>query len=297
MRGHKSSSSRQVRIDDPDSQAADGHESEPTTFEDSMPRPAQHASTASLAERRQRSTPAPIHVEDARRFIKATPQRARMENVPDVVSPLNPREMYNAGRGHESQSSFYPSEPSEHHSSQQPDPLNIHRSQDLNVPSTPCNPFQPYGEWLENPQHHKASQARMVGVSPPKQPRRSKSTFDGLKNGNRDNPAPPKSEAQDVEMTDTPAFSPFPYYFRGEDFPSEKRGQKTMIGEKGWLERTDQSPDKVKKGAVKKIGFLDGIKKIAKDMVRALYHLLQSVRLTSPRLTSTTQVVVRTTLT
>lgn len=40
-----------------------------------------------------------------------------------------------------------------------------------------------------------------------------------------------------------------------------------MIGEKGWLERTETSPDKAKKGNTKKMGILDGIKKIAKDMV------------------------------
>lgn len=46
-----------------------------------------------------------------------------------------------------------------------------------------------------------------------------------------------------------------------------------MIGEKGWLERTDETPDKTKKGAAKKMGILDGIKKMAKDMVReSLYE-------------------------
>ena len=70
-----------------------------------------------------------------------------------------------------------------------------------------------------------------------------------------------------MEMTNTPAFSPFPYYFRGEDFPSQKMGQKTLIGEGGWLERTNESPDKFKKGAEKKGGFINGIKRLAKDIV------------------------------
>lgn len=72
-----------------------------------------------------------------------------------------------------------------------------------------------------------------------------------------------------MEPTDTPAFSPFPYYFRSEEVPSEKKGQKNMFGEKGWLDRTDKSPDKGKKGPAKKMGFIDGIKKMAKDVVRS----------------------------
>lgn len=47
-----------------------------------------------------------------------------------------------------------------------------------------------------------------------------------------------------------------------------KKGEKTMIGDNGWLERTDKVPDKTKKTPQKKVGIIEGIKKIAKDMVR-----------------------------
>ncbi|EGR46110.1 uncharacterized protein TRIREDRAFT_110534 [Trichoderma reesei QM6a] len=64
-------------------------------------------------------------------------------------------------------------------------------------------------------------------------------------------------------------FSPLALYFRGDEFPTEKKGEKTMIGENGWLECTDQSdPNKNKQTPQKKTGILDGIRKIAKDMSR-----------------------------
>jgi hypothetical protein len=68
-------------------------------------------------------------------------------------------------------------------------------------------------------------------------------------------------------VNDSPPFSPFPFYYREKGIPVEKRGGKTMIGEGGWLERTDGKPDAVSQGA-KKSGILDGIKKMAKDFVR-----------------------------
>lgn len=279
-------------MDDDHFHGNDNDASEVTCFEDLMARPTQqHASTVSLAERRQRSTPAPIHVDDARRFVRATPKRARMENVPDGVSPLNAREMYNAGYGLESQSSFYPSE---HHSSQQPEPLNICRSENCDVSPTSNNPFESHDAWLEDSEHREAPKTHLSRGSPSKQRRRSKSSDDAFRNRARGLSVSPSKEAQNLENADTPAFSPFPYYFRAEDFPEKKWAHKTMIGEKGWLERTEKSPDKTKRSTAKKMGIIDGIKKIAKDMVRALYIICQRIRLTHPRLTSTTQAVVRT---
>ncbi|KAH0495548.1 hypothetical protein TgHK011_009090 [Trichoderma gracile] len=64
-------------------------------------------------------------------------------------------------------------------------------------------------------------------------------------------------------------FSPLALYFRGDDFPVEKKGEKTMIGQNGWLECTEQSdPNKNKQTPQRKTGILDGIRKIAKDMSR-----------------------------
>lgn len=51
-----------------------------------------------------------------------------------------------------------------------------------------------------------------------------------------------------------------------------KKGEKTMIGDNGWLERTDKGADAAKKAPQKKAGILDSIKKIAKDMVGLRPH-------------------------
>ncbi|KAL7928706.1 hypothetical protein V8C35DRAFT_226250 [Trichoderma chlorosporum] len=62
-------------------------------------------------------------------------------------------------------------------------------------------------------------------------------------------------------------FSPLTLYFRGNGLPAEKKGEKTMIGQNGWLECTEQTEfDKNKQTPQKKTGILDGIRKIAKDM-------------------------------
>ncbi|KAM6483165.1 hypothetical protein H0G86_011073 [Trichoderma simmonsii] len=65
----------------------------------------------------------------------------------------------------------------------------------------------------------------------------------------------------------TDLFSPLALYFRGHDFPTEKKGEKTMIGQHGWLESTEQALyDRNKQSPQKKTRILDGIKKIAKDV-------------------------------
>lgn len=66
-------------------------------------------------------------------------------------------------------------------------------------------------------------------------------------------------------VEESPMFSPFPFYVQGQDF--QKRGGKTMIGDGGWLERTELDGEKKGKNGGKKLGLLDGIRKIAKDMV------------------------------
>ncbi|EHK18657.1 uncharacterized protein TRIVIDRAFT_44349 [Trichoderma virens Gv29-8] len=63
-------------------------------------------------------------------------------------------------------------------------------------------------------------------------------------------------------------FSPLALYFRGDDFPTEKKGEKTMIGQHGWLECTEQTDyDKNKQTPQKKTRILDGFRKIAKEML------------------------------
>ena len=182
---------------------------------------------ATLAERRQGVTPAPIQVK-TQRGPMVVPHRAAVEHV-DYVSPLSPLQMYEAGRaGYQTSSSAYSSA---NHPSAQPAPLNVQPS------SVPINPFRDVPRDTE----------RQLG-SPIKFVRR-----DGAKDSG---PLP------------SALWSPFPFYFRGDDFPSEKKGGKTMFGHDGWLERTEQGADKGKKGSPhKKAGLIESIKKIAKEMV------------------------------
>lgn len=62
-------------------------------------------------------------------------------------------------------------------------------------------------------------------------------------------------------------FSPLSLYFRDEENPAERKGKKTMIGQNGWLEITERSSCCNKQTSPKRIGVLDGIKKIARDIV------------------------------
>lgn len=62
-------------------------------------------------------------------------------------------------------------------------------------------------------------------------------------------------------------FSPLALYFRDQEYPAERQGKKTMIGKDGWLEVTERSSYHNKQTSPKKTGILDGIRKIAKDIV------------------------------
>jgi hypothetical protein len=78
------------------------------------------------------------------------------------------------------------------------------------------------------------------------------------------------TRAEAIASIESPLFSPLASYFRGPDFPSEKKGGKTMIGDNGWLERTQSVSEQAKRSPSKRIGILEAIKKIAKDMVSLL---------------------------
>ncbi|KAJ6440836.1 Zn(2)-Cys(6) zinc finger domain protein [Purpureocillium lavendulum] len=115
-------------------------------------------------------------------------------------------------------------------------------------------------------------------------PRRSKSTSEGLTSDylrrpgtlNSPSPPPPALPRQDPgqvvvtardETFEDQVFSPLALYFCGQDFPTVKKGEKTMIGQNGWLERTERcSPEKGTKTPQKKAGILQSIKKMARDM-------------------------------
>ncbi|EFY99248.1 hypothetical protein X797_002410 [Metarhizium robertsii] len=91
----------------------------------------------------------------------------------------------------------------------------------------------------------------------------------------------------------SPQFSPLPLYFRGQNFPSTRKGEKTMIGQNGWLECTGKADDDEKKPQVKKLGFfLNSIKKIAKDVTAELNTSNRRSNLSSPDLTNSSHVTI-----
>lgn len=84
--------------------------------------------------------------------------------------------------------------------------------------------------------------------------------------------ATPSAAAQEMktDALTSPQFSPLPLYFRGQSFPSVKRGEKTMIGQNGWLDCTS-APSDCRKPNIKRMGFLESLKRIAKDVVGRVY--------------------------
>ncbi|CAH0017552.1 unnamed protein product [Clonostachys rhizophaga] len=229
-----------------------------TTFSDLMPRPdfGRLTNTPNLAERRQKSTPTPVRVgENKPRMEKNIPNRPVPEAAPYPVSPLSPMEMYEASdmRVSDYSSGQHITSPS------RPDPLRLRGDAQYQeaVPGN-GNVMNMYDSWVQNlpevPRGHGH------------QPQRSKSTLDGFSRGDNSSAysrSPQKGASNSREVNDSPPFSPFPFYYREKGIPVEKRGGKTMIGEGGWLERTDGKPDTVN---AKKPGILDGIKKMAKDI-------------------------------
>lgn len=257
-RGYKSSPSKHYR----NKYSLGSNVSDSTTFSDVMPRPQHEGSANSLAERRQKATPAPILTEGGPRPNGTLLHRPHLEAVPNMVSPLSPRQMYEAGRVNTNNESIY--SPDYYPSPLKPiikldDPFNGGQYATNNAT------FNEYNDWARQ-QSPVPSPSRNGGKSPAHRPRRSKSTGEGLRQSNEFiSPMPQLQPSPQKQAVESPLFSPFLFYFRG-DFPQEKKGGKTMIGDKGWLERTDPVEEKAKKTGMKK-GILDGIKKIAKDMV------------------------------
>ncbi|KAG8419261.1 hypothetical protein J3458_004147 [Metarhizium acridum] len=120
-----------------------------------------------------------------------------------------------------------------------------------------------YNSWSNiqgaRPEYPKRHQSLM------KRPKRSQSTPDPLDSCSV--PSPPSDEAiagvarHEVShhlnrmIEPSPQFSPLPLYFRGQNFPSIRKGEKTMIGQNGWLECTGKVDDAEKKPQVKKLFF------------------------------------------
>ncbi|KPM34552.1 hypothetical protein AK830_g12016 [Neonectria ditissima] len=220
--------------------------------------------SGSLGERRCKPQPPPLQLGGGQRHA---PQRAAMESLCDSVSPLSqtryegsdedPESMYSQDGGYMLRPS--PLEPR----------VATHRRSGSKLNDEVVNAYKDWAQ-MQTPSSIGESPTRPESQS--RRPRRSKSTGEGLRQSRpADSPLPSITPREVLRSENAPPFSPLQFYFRGEDFPTVKRGEKTMIGDNGWLERTEKVPDKTKKTPQKKVGILEGIKKIAKDMAE-LHH-------------------------
>ncbi|KAJ4324771.1 hypothetical protein N0V84_003753 [Fusarium piperis] len=275
-RKHKSSASRS---DAPSSWALsedDGSGVDSTTFSDLMPGRHQPSPrdvfAGSLAERRHRIPPPPLQLGVGRQNANA-PRPAEMEDIPDPVSPLGQGRYEQFHVTEDDASSFYsPNIPDTAH----PSPLDLrgshHARSRSNVNDAVVNAYQ---DWAHTHQHSMIKESASHPEPLVNRPRRSKSSGDGMRLSRpieaQHPPMPQVANLRAENVPSTPMFSPLQLYFRGPDFPSVKKGEKTMIGDNGWLERTDKAVDAAKRAPQKKAGILDSIKKIAKDMTE-LHH-------------------------
>ncbi|CAM1509215.1 Fc.00g029540.m01.CDS01 [Cosmosporella sp. VM-42] len=228
--------------------------------------------SSTLAGRRHRAPPPPIQTGSARRY--PIPQRTEMEAIPDSVSPLSQQLFERPQYMDEDSTSQYSQEA---RYSGHPEPLEVRGTNHSRTQSKVNNAvISSYKDWAQ------MNSPSTNGVPPPRQeslqnrPRRSKSNAEGLRETHAAAAAalqsPPMPQQLTVPTCNTPLFSPLQLYFRGPDFPTVKKGEKTMIGDNGWLERTEKTQEKTKKVAPKKTGILDSIKQIAKDMAADFSH-------------------------
>lgn len=248
-----------------------------TTFSDLMPRKKGDIFSASLAERRQQRPPMSLQVDDGHVPSRA-PHHLPMESVSQAISPLSPvRGGCHETAGSERLSSNWPSPQTEWLPRES---INAHMV-DENVNGPVLDMYKTWAR-LESPANYAESSCRVPGLA--QRPRRSKSTSDGLRHANDTalaSPPPPPlparaaSRSSETRTTESPLFSPLALYFRGQDFPSTKKGEKTLIGQNGWLERTELASGRQQRAPQKKTGILESIKKMAKDVVRCLLRQAQ----------------------
>ncbi|KAF7540226.1 hypothetical protein G7Z17_g12251 [Cylindrodendrum hubeiense] len=243
------------------------------TFSDLMPGhqqiPTNDIFSGNLAERRHKAPPPPLQLGGGRRNANG-PQRPEMESVNDSVSPLS-QSQYEGSR-------FTDDDPESLYSQDtryivHPGPLDLrgtnHRRSRSKLNDAVVDAYKDWAQ-IHTPSPPRDSSAHPENVT--RKPRRSKSTGEGLRQSRTaDTPLSVITPRDELRSETAPLFSPLQFYFRGPDFPMAKKGEKTMIGDNGWLERTDKVPDKTKKTPQKKVGIIEGIKKIAKDMAE-LHH-------------------------
>ncbi|QPC71673.1 hypothetical protein HYE68_002425 [Fusarium pseudograminearum] len=251
----------------------DSFEADSPTFSDLMPGHRSDSSrdmfSASIAERRQRNAPSPLQLGTNRHRSGTLSRSFEIEDMPGEVSPLGEGRFEREPIFEDDSPSVYSPQLTAH-----PSPLRLShvRSQS----KVDGNGDGSYKEWLLS---HDPSMARESGTHAENlvnRPRRSKSSADGLRKAQAMELHSPTTQVVTVHANNnhgnqmsqnTPLFSPLQFYFRGTDYPSAKKGEKEMIGDNGWLERTDRGVvEQVAKTPQKKTRILDSIRKMARDV-------------------------------
>lgn len=267
-----------------------------------MPSWPKHGNEPSLAERRHRAAPSNIHVESNTKGPKKS-LKPQMKETIGLMSPLHCEHITDWSTT-EDDSSRGRYSLGERHPSQEPEPLKL-QPRKYEPPPAPRQqrpaPRDRSPEKWANTDTYVSSRALQQGIRCSSSPRRMQSNAEQLRyhdlthERTRDGQLPLLWEpvlptrAEAIASVESPLFSPLACYFRGPDFPSEKKGGKTMIGDNGWLERTEVH-DGTRRSPSKRIGIIEGIKKIAKDMVRCTDVDFASKRLTASRPSFTTPI-------
>ncbi|KAL0782767.1 hypothetical protein CaCOL14_000673 [Colletotrichum acutatum] len=226
----------------------EGHESDSTTFSELMPisppkgHKAKGSLASSLAERRQQHAPKPVNVQDSRQYGSIVENAGGM---PSVRPPITPDSSFPAGTVQAESSSIYSQ--SEGH----PSPLRIHRD---DIPRHIKHVLELYSGWKDSKAPALVSDM-------------------GGRGGSAQGRGPPKGRLEALKqpvMDASDIYSPLRPYFAYKELPVQRIAGKTLIGEQGWLERPDNTPDRKRKdGSPKKPGLLDYLKKIAKEMTES----------------------------
>lgn len=229
----------------------------------------------SLAERRQKTAPSHIHVDGCTKGSRNS-LKPQIKESTGLMTPFECEHITDWSTEDESHGRH--SHGGERHHSQEPEPLKL-KPRKYQPPPAPKQerpaPRDRRPEKWIGTETYATSRALQQGIRCSPSPRRTQSNAEQFRHHGliyqAAEPLPPMpTRAEAIASIESPLFSPLASYFRGPDFPSEKKGGKTMIGDNGWLERTQSVSEQAKRSPSKRIGILEAIKKIAKDMVSLL---------------------------
>lgn len=218
-----------------------------------------------LAQRRNVATPSNINVEDSRKYGTHV---YRVGTVPASSHPLTSYHKHEGSPLDEEMSSLY-SQDAQNFAPEAGTPFLGGDTVSQKIE----NVMHSYKVWAAPAGAAQASSMHLRASSPVRQ------SVGRTRGQSPSRKTDAKARADTLKRSEAPAtvYSPLMTYFASEGFPVQKVGGKTMIGHQGWLERpaagdTTQVDQQKKDFSPKKLGLLDSIKKMAKDMVR--HHCL-----------------------